>query len=250
MDQSRRSRPHALPDRPSSPMGRAVAVASVCVLATAMGASPPGTDEAPHKAETLVLFDGKSLDGWKVTGFANAGKVTVEGGTIVLGKGRSMTGVTSTRRDLPRTDYELTYEAMRTDGSDFFAAATFPVGKSYLTLVNGGWGGNVTGLSSLDGSDASENETGTFVKYRDKTWYRFRVRVTDVAVVCRVDDKEVVAVAIRGRDVDTRVESHASKPLGFATWETGGVVRGIEVRKLTPAEVAEVAKAVGPESGG
>ena len=48
----------------------------------------------------------------------------VEDGRIVLAAGDPMTGITTTRKDLPKTDYELTYEAMRTSGGDFFAAAT------------------------------------------------------------------------------------------------------------------------------
>ena len=98
--------------------------------------------------------------------------------------GRSMTGITCTRPNLPTTNYEFSYEAMRIDGRDFFAAATFPVGKSFITLVNGGWGGNVTGLSSLDGMDASENETTQSFRYQNKTWYHFRIRVTGKMIRC------------------------------------------------------------------
>src|SRR4051812_4164921 len=148
-------------------------------------------DPSAGKPRTLVLFDGKSLEGWVKTDFFGAGEVKVEDGSIRMSEGRSMTGITSTRRDLPTTNYELSYEAMRLSGRDFFAAATFPVGKSFVTLVNGGWGGSVTGLSSLNGADASENETGRFVEYRNKTWYRFRARVTDEVIRCWVDDKEI-----------------------------------------------------------
>jgi hypothetical protein len=190
----------------------------------------------------LALFDGKTLDGWKKTDFAHPGEVKVEDGAIVLAAGRPMTGITSTREDLPTTDYELTYEAMRLTGNDFFAATTFPVGKSFITLVNGGWGGNVTGLSSLDGMDASENETGRYLKYQDKTWYRFRVRVTDEVIRAWVDDKQVAKVNYQGRKVGTRIETRANQPLGFATWETGGAIRKVEVRKLTPEEVEATKK--------
>src|SRR5204862_4739669 len=138
---------------------------------------------------------------------------------IVMEAGPRMTGITSTRKDLPKRDYELSYEAMRLAGKDFFAAATFPVGDAFLTFVNGGWGGNITGLSSLNGADASENETGRYVKFQDKTWYKFRVRVTGEVIRCWVDDKEVVAVRHRGRHVGTRIETRANQPLGFATWE-------------------------------
>lgn len=183
------------------------------------------------------LFDGKSLDGWKDAGFHDAPKATVEDGAIRLPKGSPMSGITSTRTDLPTTNYELSYEAMRLDGRDFFAAATFPVGNSFITLVNGGWGGTITGLSSLNGSDASENESSKSVTYQNKAWYRFRVRVTDKAIRGWVDDNPVFAVELDGRQVGTRIEVRPNQPLGFATWRSAGAVRKVEVRKLTPGEV-------------
>jgi hypothetical protein len=221
----------------SRPRRSILRVASAGLLAAALGAGPPGADRPADTPGTLILFDGKSLAGWKETDFAGPGRVEVEGGAIVMGVGKPMTGVTSTRQDLPRTDYELIYEARRLAGIDFFAAATFPVGTSYVTLVNGGWGGNITGLSSLDGADASENETGTSVTYRNGTWYRFRVRVTDAVIRCWVDDKKVIDVEIRDRLLGTRIETRANQPLGFATWETSGAVRKVEIRRLTPEEV-------------
>ncbi len=213
-------------------------VAGTALAVLAMGA---GAVDAPpvSKGTTLVLFDGKSLDGWKKTESYKAGAVKVEDGAIVLEIGGPMSGVTSTRTDLPRTDYELRFEAKRLAGSDFFAAATFPVGKSYITLVNGGWGGSVTGLSSLNGSDASENETRRFVKYQDNVWYRFRVRVTDQVIRCWVDDKETIAVNYQDQQVGTRLETRASQPLGFASWRTAGAIREVTIRGLSPAEVAE-----------
>ena len=114
---------------------------------------------------------------------------------------------------------------------------TFPVGKSFLTYVNGGWGGGVTGLSSLDGTDASENETNRFVKYQNDRWYKFRVRVTSDTVRCAVDDVEIIALNYKDRQVGTRIESRACQPLGFATWETTGAVRNVTIRMLSPAEV-------------
>jgi hypothetical protein len=56
---------------------------------------------------------------------------------------------------------------------------------------------------------------------------------------CAIDDKELVAVKHEGRRVSTRIECRRNQPLGFATWETAGAVRAIEIRPLTPAEVAE-----------
>ena len=211
----------------------AAATATVCLLWPAPGIGAEGDTPKP-----LVLFDGKSLEGWKKSGFAGEGDVKAEDGVLRMEAGRTMTGITSTRQDLPTTNYELSYEAERLSGDDFFAAATFPVGKAFITLVNGGWGNTVTGLSSLDGADASENETGRFFEYRAKTWYRFRVRVTGEVIRCWIDDKEMVDVAHAGRHVGTRIETRANEPLGFATWKTAGALRKIEIRNLTPDEVA------------
>lgn len=222
-------------------------IAAALVVGVLVGGRPlVFARSGEQESETLTLFDGKTLDGWKRTDFYKAGEVTVENGAILLRDGGSMTGITSTRTDLPSTDYELRYEAKRLTGSDFFAAATFPVGGSHATLINGGWGGTVTGLSSLDGADASENETGHFRKFENGRWYRFRIRVTDQAIRCWIDDEEEVTVDRRNRQVGTRIEVNRNKPLGFATWETSGAIRQIVLQRLTPAEVAETNKVIDP----
>ncbi len=210
------------------------------LLALALVAARSAADDPPPAP--LVLFDGKTLDGWKKTPFFKAAEaeVVVSEGAIVLPQGAPMSGITSTRADLPTVDYELTYEARRTAGADFFAAATFPVGASFVTLVNGGWGGSVTGLSNLNGMDASENATNKFFKYQNQAWYRFRVRVTAKAIRGSVDDREVFAVDHSDVQLKTRLETRPCQPLGFATWKSAGAIRKVEVRKLTPAEVAAV----------
>jgi Domain of Unknown Function (DUF1080) len=215
----------------------AVAFAAVFLFLTGHAAAQTPKDSPAAKAQSVILFDGKSLDGWRKTDFVHSGEVKVEDGSIVMSVGGEMTGITSTRKDLLKVDYELIYEAKRLSGDDFFAAATFPVGDSYLTLVNGGWGGHITGLSSLDGMDASQNETGRSVKFENKKWYKFRVHVTGKKIRCWVDDMDIIAVNYEDRRVGTRMESRSSQPLGFATWNTAGAVRNIEIRKLTPAQV-------------
>ncbi|MFO0956520.1 MAG: DUF1080 domain-containing protein [Isosphaeraceae bacterium] len=204
-------------------------------LALALGLA----QDAPR---AMALFDGKSLDGWKAADYVNSPQVKVQDGAIVLPAGRPMSGVTTTRTDLPTVDYELTYEARRTSGKDFFAACTFPVGKGFITLVNGGWSGSVTGLSSLDGADASENETNKYFKYEDDHWYRFRVRVTGTTIRCEIDGKELVALNYEGRQLTTRMETRRNQPLGFATYNSTGEIRKVEVRKLAEDEVKKAHK--------
>jgi hypothetical protein len=238
------------PHRPPliGPIALLLLVASDLPTAGARADDPPGAGAgAGAGAAPLVLFDGKTLDGWKPTDFYKPGEVGVKDGSIVLGLSPAsggMTGITSTREDLPRTDYELSYRAKRLSGRDFFAAATFPVGETYLTLVNGGWGGSVTGLSSIDGADASENLTGAFHEYENDTWYAFKVRVTDASIRCWIDGEEVVSFDPEGHHLGTRLETSYSQPLGFATWETASALKDIEIRPLSPEEVAAEAEAV------
>lgn len=111
------------------------------------------------------LFDGKTLANWQTTKFAGDGGVTVENGQIILGTGRPLTGITWAGAELPTTNYEVALEAMRVEGRDFFAGVTFPVADSFCSLILGGWGGTVIGLSSINGMDASENETSQSMEF-------------------------------------------------------------------------------------
>jgi hypothetical protein len=186
--------------------------------------------------EWKTLFDGKSLDGWKKSYDRGSGKIEVKDGAIVMGVGEKMTGVTYSKNDFPKTDYEVTFEGKRVEGRDFFATATFPVGDSFCSLVTGGWGGMVTGISSINGSDASENETTGSTEFKTGQWYKFRVRVTAKKIEAWIGDEKAVDVELKGRKVNTRIECEDCQPFGFCTWDTTGAVREIKVRKLTDAE--------------
>ena len=179
------------------------------------------------------LFDGKSIEGWRETPFTGRGKVTVENGSLVLGAGGPMTGITWTR-DIPKSNYEIRFEGQRLRGGDFFASLTFPVGDSYCTLVTGGWGGDIVGLSSIDGWDASDNETRTYFNFDTGRWYAFRLRVTDVRITAWIDDRQVINVEIAGRTIGLRPgPTKLCIPLGFMSYNTAGAVRKIEYRRLS-----------------
>jgi hypothetical protein len=143
-----------------------------------------------------------------------------------------MTGVTWTR-SFPKTGYEVRFEAARLEGGDFFASLTFPVGDSHCTWVAGGWGGDIVGLSSLDGWDASDNETRSYYEFDQKRWYKFRLQVTPERISAWIDEESVVKVGIAGRRVELRPgEIHLSTPLGFASYATTGGLRRVEYRLL------------------
>jgi hypothetical protein len=198
---------------------------------------PEAKEHAESKSETanegwVSLFDGKTIDGWRETEFGGEGDVYVENGSIILGFGAPLTGITY-KGSPPTTDYEIRLEAMRVEGSDFFCGLTFPVADSHCSFIVGGWGGGVIGLSSLDGEDASENETTNYMKFEKKKWYKIRVRVTPDMIDAWIDDYQFVDSEITDRTVSIRPEVDLSRPLGIATFDTQAAIRNIQLRLLS-----------------
>jgi hypothetical protein len=210
-----------------------------------LGAAWAAAEEPSKKAKAdpcqwRDLFDGKTLDGWKTPKFGGEGKVKVQEGAIVLGMGDPMTGI-AWSGDFPKVDYEVTLDAKKTEGDDFFATATFPVGDSFCSFVTGGWAGTVTGLSSIDYIDASENSTTGFKNFEKDRWYRFRIRVTKAKIECWIDDQKTIDFVTTGHKISLRFEVDPCRPFGFSSYMTEGRLRKIRLRQLTPAESAAVA---------
>lgn len=208
-------------------------VAVVLALAPLVAVTGPVLPAAGLAEEAWQsLFDGKTLGRWKSTEFGGEGKVTVADGQINLEAGANLTGITWTGGPLPKTNYEISLEAKKTDGSDFFCGLTFPVGDSFCSLIVGGWGGGIVGLSSLDGLDASDNETTQVMNFPANRWYKIRVRVTPKRIEAWLDDKSLADVDTTWHSVDIRSEVELSKPLGIATWMTSAAYRDIRLRKI------------------
>jgi len=203
----------------------ALILACFASLSIAQGAEKP----APKAKD---LFNGKTLEGWKVTDFGGEGKVFVRDNTIVMERGNQMTGITWAGGKLPRSNYELTLEGKRIEGSDFFCTTTFPVGDNYCSFVTGGWGGSIIGLSSVDHMDASENQTSHSHEFKKNTWYQFRIRVTDEKIEVWIDKDQVVDQDRKEHTFGLRIECDACRPLGIATYDTVGAVRNIRLKEL------------------
>lgn len=243
-----------------APMGT-LAAGTVLALASA-GAQPPtsATPKQPPAAETKAgtqadtqadtaapadpaakpngepaaateLFNGRNLDGWEVSKFGGGGEIYVEEGQIVLDFGASLTGLRY-RGEVPPSNYELSLEGQRSDGTDFFCALTFPVGQEHCSLILGGWGGAVVGLSSIDGKDASENDTTQYIGFKKGQWYSVKVRVTDERIQVELDGKQIIDQSRADHRFSVRREVELSRPLGIASWETRARIRNIRLRKL------------------
>jgi hypothetical protein len=181
------------------------------------------------------LFDGKSLSGWKVTDFGGEGEVRVEDGQIIMRMGQPLTGMTIKDGDkLPTDNFEITLQAMKRKGDDFFCALTFPVRDSHASFVVGGWAGTVVGLSNIDGLDASENETTQYEKLDHNKWYAVRVRVADGRIECWLNEKQMVEVELKNRRINTRIEVDPNKPLGICCYNVESAFKDIKLRHLDP----------------
>ena len=146
-----------------------------------------------------------------------------------------MTGITWTG-PLIRQNYEITLQGMRVDGEDFFCGLTFPVGRYPCTLVCGGWGGTLVGLSNIDYFDAANNETATSFDFKKGQWYDIRLRVTLDRIQAWINDEPLVNVRITGRNLGVRFEVEMARPLGISTWQTTGAVRNIQIKRIIPQE--------------
>jgi len=197
--------------------------------------APPPPRVNHWTADWTPLFDGKTLTNWAVTDFVAHGPVTVQDGQIKTEMGDGLSGITWTNGTLPRTDYEISLLAMKVEGSDFFCGLTFPVARSSCSLILGGWGGGIVGLSSLDGQDASENETTRSIGFDTGRWYRILLRVTAAKIEAWLDDKKIIDVVITGRKVSLRPGAiYLSEPLGVATYSTTAAIKDFKLRVLEP----------------
>jgi hypothetical protein len=179
----------------------------------------------------LELFDGRKLGDWVATNFGGEGNVEIEAGRIVLGFGSDLTGITW-KGALPRIDYEVKLEARREDGNDFFCGLTFPVNESSCSLILGGWGGTVVGLSSIDGLDASENETSRLMNFDHNRWYAIHLKVTRQRIEAWIDGNKIIDQELAGRKISIRPEVELSRPLGVASWRTRAGLRKIAMRDI------------------
>jgi hypothetical protein len=190
------------------------------------------------KPKQWALMEGAPAAAWQQAGIPEEGQIAVKDGNLEIGIGAPMTGAKFTAWDqavLPGTSYTIRYETMRVEGRDIFGMCTFPVSshEAHATFVIGGWGGTVTGLSSLDFLDASENATRAEQAFQHGVWYAVRIEVRPEDIRVWINDRPVVNASIKGKKVSLRPgDIDHCLPFGFATWGTKAKVRRVFVAVL------------------
>jgi len=191
-----------------------------------------GQEPVIEETDSNSIFNGKTLEGWEITNFGPQGPVYVSGGEIILGMGEGCTGITW-KREFPSINYKVTLEAKRVAGNDFFCGITFPAGKDPCTLIIGGWGGTVVGLSSINKMDASENETTKLMKFEKDQWYNICLIVKKDSIKAFIDNVPVIKFAINGKKLSIRPEVELSRPFGITSWTTTAALRNIRLTRIT-----------------
>jgi len=210
-------------------------VVGICISGTSAckKESPPGPAARVSEAGWVAM---ESIGPEKWLPIDEEVEVLWNEGTRVMriGMGTDLNGVRWTG-SLPTVPYAVELEARRLSGSDFFCGLTFPVrdGTRSVSLIVGGWGGYLVGISSIDGLDASENSTGSQYQFEDQRWYRIRVEVAEERLQAWIDDRQVVDAHTEGQELSLRVGPiEDCAPFGLATWLTSAEVRGVKWRKL------------------
>jgi hypothetical protein len=186
--------------------------------------------------EVHELLQGTHAVEWVKAGMSDEGTSEVRDGLLSMRAGSPMTGIRYTgwsKLGISLDRYEIEYETRRTEGGDFFGSLTFPVRESGMTLILGGWGGCLVGVSSIDDEDASENSTRGNLNVINGQWYRVRVRLDGSDLRVWINERLFVNTSLRGRKTGLRAgEIEKCLPLGFASWLTDAEVRALRVRSL------------------
>ena len=169
-----------------------------------------------------------SLSHWKITNFGGEGSIYLENDELIINYGEGLSGLTW-NDSLPTNDYTIELEAMRVHGTDFFCGLTFPVGKDHCSLIVGGWGGALVGISSLNGKDASENHLTSFHSFSNGDWYAIKIQVDKDEVRAWIGEQQVLVFDPQRYEISVRGEMLLSRPLGIATWYTKAKIRNFRL---------------------
>lgn len=179
-----------------------------------------------------------ATEAWRVLSaspFDRHGPTEVRPGHLAMASGQPATGL-GYRGPVPRIDYRVEIEARRTEGSDFFCGLAFPILDQYASLIIGGWGGGVTGISNIDDMAAVENETTGYTPFENNRWYNIELRVTRLHLSASIDGAQIVSVDVPDRRFSVWVEQEPLLPLGVSTWYSAGEVRKMQLEEIRPPE--------------
>jgi hypothetical protein len=180
------------------------------------------------------VFDGKSFKGWKPfikTKYETGGTVEVKNGAVHLATGQPYSAV-MWEGGFPRTNYEVELKAKKIDGNDIFCGLLFPVGTNYCTMILGGWGNSVIGLSCVNYMAAADNETAVIKSFRANEWYDVKLRVTPEKIEAWVEGEQLIDLELAEKTITPYFGLEMFAPFGFFTFETSAAAKDIYVKRI------------------
>ncbi|MBM4036809.1 MAG: DUF1080 domain-containing protein, partial [Planctomycetes bacterium] len=201
----------------------------------------------PKGGEWQSLFDGKTLEGWRVlrTGsYAGGGEVAVRDGAVQLGGGVPRTGICAAQQ-LPRLDYEFALEAMRVEGNEGFASVVFPIGNAQCLLIVGAEDGKLVCLDSVRRQTGGRIETKRRLDFVNRQWYEVRLRVTAGRLEAWIGKERMVDLATPECtfELPSRVAEGVQPFTVCASKGTVAALCNIRLRRIEPGA------AEGPKAG-
>ena len=218
-------------------MKKTFLVLSIAVLALAgVGAAGPNALTPQEKsAGWALLFDGKSLDGWKAS--ENQGSFTVQDGCLVVNGKRSHLFYVGPGQGHDFKNFELQLEIMtfpKANSGVYFHTAWQETGwpdKGYEVQVNNSHTDpkRTAGLYNIkDNFEAVA---------KDNEWFTMRIKVEGKRIITSVNDRVIADYTEEAKP--ERIPSHAGRLLTHGTFAIQGhdpgskvMYRNIKVRVL------------------
>ncbi len=179
------------------------------------------------------LFAGSEAQKWQITNFGGEGEVEWADSTVLLPMGSPLTGIHRPDSIPQSLDYQVEVDASRLSGNDFFCGLTFPVADSHATVVLGGWGGGLCGLSCVDHEDAGTNATRSYQSFDYGVVYTLRVEVRADTIRAWLNGELLFDQNTVGREVSLRTEMLPSVPFGVASFTTRAKIHDVRWRPLS-----------------
>lgn len=207
---------------------------AICLFCSGFALSEEKDLTKVKEGKWVSMFDGKSLDGWKPftkTEYSKGGKVEVKENSIHIAEGFPYSYI-QWKGKFPKENYEVFLRTMKPDGNDIFCGILFPVGTNYCSLVLGGWGNSITGLSCIDNMAAADNEYAVMNSYTTNKWYKVTLRVTGTNIMTWVGGKKLIDVDRSKHEISPYFGLEMMAPFGVFTFGTPGAFEEISVRRL------------------
>lgn len=181
--------------------------------------------------ETFDMFDGESLGFWQADPSTSPGEIEIKDKVLVLHKGNPFTRLNWTGL-MPTCNYEVDFDAKRSEGNDLFCRLVFPAGDAFALLVLSGRTELTGGIFSVDDQELAEYRSADPIKFENEHWYHIRLRVTEQNILVWVADQKIADLDIIAQQLPRRQQVPLDYSLTLVTHNAAGSFKNITLTIL------------------